>query len=51
MNLLMGFGNLSTRKAIDPLRHGLERCIVCLVRMYEKLEHKKEKELRFLRLN
>ena len=25
------FGNLSTRKEINRLRHGLERCIVCLV--------------------
>ena len=28
---MMGFGNLSTRKVINRLRHGLERCIVCLV--------------------
>ena len=31
MNGMMGFGDLSTRKVIDLLRHGLERCIVCLV--------------------
>ena len=29
---MMGFGDLSTRKVIDLLRHGLERCIVCLVK-------------------
>jgi len=28
---MMGFGNLSTEKEINRLRHGLERCIVCLV--------------------
>ena len=32
MNGMMGFGDLSTRKVIDLLRHGLERCIVCLVK-------------------
>jgi len=31
MNGMMGRGDLSTRKVIDLLRHGLERCIVCLV--------------------
>ena len=31
MNGMMGFGDLSTRKVINLLRHGLERCIVCLV--------------------
>jgi len=25
---MMGFGNLSTRKVIDLLRHGLKECIV-----------------------
>ena len=28
---MMGFGNLSTEKEINRLRHGLERCIVYLV--------------------
>jgi len=37
MNGMMGRGDLSTRKVIDLLRHGLERCIVCLVKQ-EKLE-------------
>ena len=32
MNGMMGFGDLSTRKVIDLLRHGLERCIVYLVK-------------------
>mgnify|MGYP003125870582 FL=1 len=32
MNGMMGRGDLSTRKVIDLLRHGLERCIVCLVK-------------------
>ena len=31
MNGMMGLGDLSTRKVIDPLYIGLERCIVCLV--------------------
>ena len=32
MNGMIGRGDLSTRKVIDLLRHGLERCIVCLVK-------------------
>ena len=32
MNGIMEYGDLSTRKVIDLLRHGLERCIVCLVK-------------------
>ena len=31
MNGMRECGDLSTRKVIDLLRHGLERCIVCLV--------------------
>ena len=32
MNGMMECGDLSTRKEINLLRHGLERCIVCLVK-------------------
>ena len=38
MNGMMGLGNLSTEKEINRLRHGLESCIVCLVRFRIRLE-------------